>query len=152
MSESPELLLTLEDHQKAFTEISFFLDIFASTIHNLMGGATSSVGRIAGRQMAKKLPLHFNDPGLEEVLGAVAKHIQAGFDITYACRNGSADVSFKKCSIREVCKNQNITPGESLCKLFHYYFDGIVNELHCRPVKSTLRSTGEVCQICLETR
>ena len=49
MNESGELELSLEDHQEAFSEVSFILDIFAATPSELMGGATASVGRIAGR-------------------------------------------------------------------------------------------------------
>jgi hypothetical protein len=43
-----ELSLSLEDHAKAKTEISFLLEIFADTIVELMGGATAAVGRMAG--------------------------------------------------------------------------------------------------------
>ena len=44
---NPETImgLTLEDHKAAFTEVAFLIDIFAATIDNIMGGATSSVGR-----------------------------------------------------------------------------------------------------------
>jgi hypothetical protein len=152
MKDIPELNLTLEDHQKAFTEISFLLDIFAATIDNLMGGATASVGRIAGRQMAKKLPFYFAHPGLNEVLEALAAHFQGGVKISFTCNRGGADVGFGQCAIREVCKNREIQPGNVLCKLFHFYFDGVVNELCSRPVKSTIQSAGEVCQTRMEVR
>jgi hypothetical protein len=47
MSSETVMGLTMEDHQKAFTEVAFLIDIFTSTIDNIMGGATASVGRIA---------------------------------------------------------------------------------------------------------
>jgi hypothetical protein len=40
--------LTPQDYQKAYVEVAFLLDAFASTIDNIMGGNTTPVGRIAG--------------------------------------------------------------------------------------------------------
>jgi hypothetical protein len=42
---------------------------------------------------------------------------------------------------------RNIETGGALCHLFHSYFDGIVNGLLCRPVKSTIVSVGTECQL-----
>ena len=36
-------------------------------------------------------------------------------------------------------------PGGAACKLFHAYFDGIVNELMRRPVKSDIIDMGAFC-------
>ena len=60
---------TLDDHQKAFTEISFLLHIFAATVDELMGGATAPVGRIAGRRAARKLPLHLGKRAVPTAFG-----------------------------------------------------------------------------------
>jgi len=152
MNEQPEAVLTIDDHRQAFTEVSFLLDIFAATIDNLMGGATASVGRIAGRHMAKNMPLYLVDPTLPEVITALAEHMQAGFAITFCCEGKTADITFARCVIREVCHSRNIPIGGELCRLFHYYTDGLVNELFQRPAKSVIVASGEQCQSRMEVR
>jgi hypothetical protein len=152
MKASEDLTLTLEDHQKAFTEVSFLLDIFAATVHDLMGGATDSVGRIAGREMAKKLPLYIPDPTLEDVLEQVAGRLKKGFEIRFTSSGGGADVTFERCALRDVCRVRGLALGGPLCSLFRSYLDGVVNELAYRPVKSRIVSTGEHCELRLEMR
>lgn len=152
MSEMSEELLTLDDHRQAFTEVSFLLDIFAATIDNLMGGATVSVGRIAGRHMAKNLPLHMPSPTLQEVLTALAEHMQAGFEFSFACEEKGADIHFGTCVIRKVCTIRNLPVGGELCRLFHYYIDGMVNELCNRPAKSRILVSDDQCRVRLEVR
>lgn len=134
--------LTEEDYQKAFVEVAFLLDAFAATIDNIMGGNTAPVGRIAGRDTAKKLPIHLPDPSLQQVLDVLAAKMGAGFE--FAMDEG--ELVFKKCIIRDLCKTREITTGGPVCRLFHSYFDGIVNGLLCRPVKSTIVSAGEECR------
>ena len=68
--------LTPEDYQKATVEVAFLLDAFASTIDNIMGGNTAPVGRIAGRDTAKKLPLELVDPSLQEIVAALAESVR----------------------------------------------------------------------------
>lgn len=135
--------LSTEDYQKATVEVAFLLDAFASTIDNIMGGNTAPVGRIAGRDTASKLPVNLVDPTLPDIVDALTKQMQAGFDFTL---NGN-EVLFRSCIIREMCAVRNIETGGALCKLFHSYFDGIVNGLLCRPVKSAIISTGAECRI-----
>jgi hypothetical protein len=147
-SQSP----SLADHRKAFTEVAFLLDIFASTIDNIMGGATASVGRIAGRGMAAKWPIDLDHPTLREALDVVSDRMKNGFDISFTERQNAADVTFKKCVIREVCRGRSLEPGGPLCKLYHSYFDGVVNELVSRPVKSELAQTSETCTLCLKVQ
>ena len=152
MSEQQETVLTIDDHQKAFTEVSFLLDIFAATIDNLMGGATASVGRIAGRHMARNLPLYLATPTLDQVLAALADHMKAGFDISFQVEGNTADISFGRCVIREVCHNRGLAVGGELCRLFHYYTDGMVNELFLRPAKSAIVDIGKECRARMEVR
>jgi DNA-binding transcriptional regulator YbjK len=143
--------MTAEDHQMAFTEVSFLIESFANTIDNIMGGATAPVGRIAGREMARKLPLHLDNPSLEQVIALLAKRMQAGFEITASeTADGAANVTFGRCALREVCNQRKMQTGSAVCRLFHSYFDGIVNELMHRPVKSEIVETGDVC--CIRTR
>jgi len=152
MTEPQEASLTIDDHRQAFTEVSFLLDIFAATIDNLMGGATASVGRIAGRHMAKNLPLYLADPNLPDVLAALAEHMKAGFDITFQCEDKAADITFDRCVIREVCRSRSLPLGGELCRLFHFYTDGMVNELCQRPAKSALVASGDQCRARMDVR
>ncbi len=152
MNKKPEAALTLDDHQQAFTEVSFLLDIFAATIDNLMGGATVSVGRIAGRHMAKNLPLYMPNPPLSDVLAALAEHMQGGFAISFHCEGDKADITFGHCVIRDVCNIRRLPPGGELCQLFHYYTDGMINELCLKPAKSVLTTCGDACRARLEIR
>lgn len=148
MTNDNALQMTAEDHQMAFTEVAFLIESFANTIDNIMGGATAPVGRIAGRAMARKLPLHLAAPSLQSVLELLGSRMQAGFQLTAtAVDEGTSDVLFERCALREVCSLRKMETGSAVCKLFHSYFDGIVNELLLRPVKSELIETGPVCKI-----
>ncbi len=135
--------LSPEDYQKAKTEVAFLLDAFASTIDNIMGGNTAPVGRIAGRDTASKLPVHLEDPTLQDIIATLREQMKAGFDFSLD-NNG---LLFKSCIIREMCAVRKIETGGALCHLFHSYFDGIINGLLCRPVKSTFVSVGEECRL-----
>ena len=137
------LQLTPEDYQKAYVEVAFLLDAFASTIDNIMGGNTAPVGRIAGRDTARKLPLELSQPTLEEVVGALSRQMGAGFEFSL----DEGGLVFGKCIIREMCALRNIEPGAALCRLFHAYFDGIADGLLCRPVKSRIVSAGDQCRL-----
>jgi len=133
--------LTSDDYQKAYVEVAFLLDAFASTIDNIMGGNTAPVGRIAGRDTAGKLPLELSEPTLQEVVQAVARQMRAGFEFELE----GDRLLFKRCILREMCALRKIETGGALCRLFHSYFDGIANGLLCRPVKSQIVSVGEQC-------
>ena len=135
--------LSQEDYQKATVEVAFLLDAFASTIDNIMGGNTAPVGRIAGRDTANKLPLHLTDPTLQDIIAVLKEQMHAGFDFAL----DGEGLRFKSCIIRDMCALRKIETGGALCRLFHSYFDGIVNGLLCRPVKSTFISVGAECQL-----
>lgn len=135
--------LTCDDYQKAYVEVAFLLDAFASTIDNIMGGNTAPVGRIAGRDTAGKLPLELSDPTLEEVVLALCREMQAGFEFELE----GDRLLFKRCILREMCALRKIETGGALCRLFHSYFDGIANGLLCRPVKSQIVTVGGQCTL-----
>ena len=148
MTNDNALQMTPQDHQMAFTEVAFLIESFANTIDNIMGGATAPVGRIAGRAMARKLPLALVEPDLASVLKVLAERMQAGFQITVTpSGERSVDLLFERCALREVCTLRNTETGGAICKLFHAYFDGIVNELLYRPVKSEIVESGPMCRI-----
>ncbi|MBE0556569.1 MAG: hypothetical protein IH628_04985 [Proteobacteria bacterium] len=138
--------LTIEDHQKAFTEVAFLIDIFTSTIDTIMGGSTASVGRMAGRDTAKKYPIHLDSPSLAETVAVIANRMKAGFAISLEGDDADAVLLFGRCILRDICGLRGIQPGNAMCKLFHAYVDGVVNELICRPVKSEITACGEQCR------
>jgi hypothetical protein len=152
MSDRAELALTLDDHRAAFTEVSFLLEIFAITVSQLMGGATASVGRIAGRHFARKLPVNLVDPTLEEVVQAFADQVRKGTDITFTRTDHCLDLTFTRCAMRNVCRSRHAEPGGDVCRLYHMFIDGVVNELYSRPAKSTLTEVGETCRAHMEVR
>lgn len=152
MTPDTALSPSVADHQKAFTEVAFLLDIFAATIDNIMGGATASVGRIAGRSMARKLPIDLEHPTLQTSLDLVIGTMKSGFEISYTENQNTAELTFARCVVRDVCKERHLEPGCPLCKLFHSYFDGIVNEIVCRPVKSELRTASDTCSLCMRVQ
>jgi hypothetical protein len=145
--------VTLDDHRRAFTEISFLLDAFAAALSDIMGGATVSVGRSAGRQMARKLPDYLPEPTLEAVLDIIAGHLRKGFEMTYTHEeDGETSVRFERCAIRQVCRAREKPVGGDLCRIFHNYLDGVVCELLARPTRSTVVSCSESCRIRLEMK
>lgn len=150
MSERNETTLTLEDHHRAFTEVSFLMDIFIHTMKDLVGGGTASVARNAGRTMGKKLPIYLEKPSFEEALGAVLEYMSAGFEFEARYGRDSADITYRRCAIREVCENRGIAPGGELCKVFHGFVGGIVNEHYGRPVRTSsldAQATRCVCRM-----
>jgi hypothetical protein len=143
--------ITLEDHKNAFNEVAFLMDIFTSTIDNIMGGATAPVGRIAGRDMARKLPVYLNNPSLEEAIEILSSRMKAGFEFSVEAGE-EKKVVFDRCALRDVCSLRKIDTGGAMCRLFHAYFDGIVNELISRPVKSEIISSGKQCITRIRTQ
>jgi hypothetical protein len=144
--------VTPEDHEKAFKEVAFLLDIFTATIDNVMGGATAPVGRIAGREMAKKLPVYLNNPSLEEAVTLLASKMRAGFAFSLEQSATDAEIVFSRCVLRDACSLRGLATGNAMCRLFHAYFDGILNELIYRPVKSELLSSGDACRARIRTQ
>ncbi len=138
--------LTLDDHKAAFTEVAFLMDIFAATIDNIMGGATSSVGRMAGRDTARKYPVFLENPTLEEATAVITGRMKAGFGITLEKEDDDTFMVFDRCIIRDICRQRGLDMGQALCRLFHYYLDGVVDELVNRPVKSEIDRCGETCR------
>ena len=143
----PDIIPDETAHRLAFTEVSFLLDIFASTIEELMGGATASVGRIAGRELARKLPIDVPATDRKEIIRQVAAHFNNGYDIrTGKTEDGNHEmIQFGDCAIREVCRSRQMPLGGELCHLFHYYFDGVINELVKCPVKSEVTPADSIC-------
>lgn len=138
------------EHRQAFIEVSFLLDILAATVDELMGGATASVGRAAGRHMARKLPIALEAQDLAAAAAALAAYGQIG--VRPRMEPGSDLMALESCAVREVCRARGREPGGDLCRLFHFYLDGVLDGLTGRPVRSTVLSAGETCQLRVATR
>ncbi len=136
------------DYCNALTEVSFLLDILAATVDDLMGGATVSVGRISGRHQARRLPIYVEQPTLESVVSALQEFGQLGAEFGLVAADSSLE--FRHCAIRRVCQSRQIELGGNLCKLYHYYLDGVLNEFLLRPTRSRLTVTGPKCRAMLE--
>ncbi len=151
MSKRSELSLTAEDHQKAFTEVSFLMEIFIHTIKDLVGAGTASVARNAGRSMAKKLPIYLEKPLFGAALDGVVEQISQGFEITARTQDKTATLEFGRCPIRDVCRNRSQDPGGELCQVFHGFLAGLVNEVYGKPVRSSkLEASTTRCKCNLE--
>jgi len=152
MKDLDEKMLTDEDYEMAACEASFILDIFSRTIETVMGGSISSVGRFSGRSMARKIPVFLPDPALPEVLKALGEYMRHGFAFTVEAGEKETGIFFSTCAIREVCRLRRQDPGGPICRLFHSYFDGMINELNFRPAKSRILRAGDTCSIMLEVK
>jgi hypothetical protein len=152
MSDSNLDEITLEDHKNGFNEVAFLLDIFCSTIDNIMGGATAPVGRIAGREMAKKMPVHLENPSINEAVSLLADRMKNGFEFSFDDSAEQKQLNFGMCALRQACSLREVQPGGAMCRLFHSYFDGILNELVSRPVKSEIIACGNLCSVTLRTQ
>jgi hypothetical protein len=151
MIEQSELGLTLEDHQKAFTEVSFLLNIFAVTIEELMGGGAPTVGRLAGQHIARRLPIYQPHPTPESVVLAVAEQMSSGFEMSCKFDAEGADLNFERCAVRSVCQERQQEIGGGICRLLHFAIGGMVNELLGRPVRARIIEAGKkVCKTRLD--
>jgi len=153
MSYSVTLALTDEDYAEAFGEVAFLVDSFCCTIDNVMGGATAPVGRIAGRDMARKMPIHIESHSMADVVAILAERMKGGFTMELnqiSAHEGT--LHFGRCVIRDVCSLRNVPVGGPICRLFHAYLDGVVDELTQCPTKSSITEAGDKCQIAVQVR
>ncbi len=150
MSQGTELTATIEDHEKAFTEVCFLLEVLSETINQVIGQSTSSLGITAGRQMAKRMPVYLKNPDLSAVLEAIRKRLESGFEMSAKPDAKGAQIQMGRCAIREVCKNRGQKVGGQLCTLFHYYLAGMTAEFLGKPVRAGQAQAGETCSFGLE--
>ena len=146
MIANSELRLTSEDYDKAFTEVSFLLDMFVDTIGVFIGKSTPSLAVAAGRKMANNMPIHLTQPNPENAFDELIRvfkiqqmEIEGHFD------SGEAVISINHCPIRSVCLQRNMPIDGPACQMFHYYIAGIMAELAGCPARPKTISTGESC-------
>lgn len=141
-----ELSLTSEDYDRAFTEVSFLLDIFIETIVTFVGKSTPALAVAAGRKMAANLPVHLEEDSVEAVLKEVVRvfRIQQ-MEIEGAVEGPGVVFDLTDCPIGSVCRNRGLELGGEACQMFHYYFSGIMAELVGRPARPKTLAVGEEC-------
>lgn len=146
MIDTNELTLQAEDYDKAFTEVSFLLDMFVETIEAFVGKSTPSLAVAAGRKMAANMPIHLTEPTPEAALAEFIRVFKIQqMEIEGKFEGPDAMVTLSHCPILSVCKNRNMEVGGSACQMFHYYVAGIMAELAGCPTRPTTISTGETC-------
>ena len=149
MINSSELGLTLKDHEKAFTEVSFLLDILFKTIEVFVGKSSLSLPVVAGRKMARVLPVHLDSKSPEEALKELVRVFSIGLDISGRFDGNDAVISLRQCPIRDVCNERGISINGQACNMFHYYMAGIMAELTGLTNRPVTLNTGEECSFKL---
>ena len=145
-----ELQLAPEDYDKAFTEVSFLLDMFVSTIEAFIGKSTPSLAVAAGRKMAANLPIYLEDPTPDNALDALAVFFrEQQMEIHGHFDGPEGVVTLKHCPIRSVCLTRKMDIDGHVCQMFHYYIAGILAELTGRPVRPRTIAAGEQCSFAL---
>ena len=141
-----ELTLTVEDYDKAFTEVSFLLDMFVDTIETFVGKSTPSLAVAAGRRMAQNMPVHMVEATPECALQEFVRifRIQQ-MEVVGHFENGKAVININHCPIRSVCQQRGMEVDGQICQMFHYYVAGILADLAGCPARPTTVSTGEQC-------
>ena len=141
-----ELTLTGDDYDKAFTEISFLLDMFVDTIVTFVGKSTPSLAVAAGRKMAGNMPIYLQKAGPEQALAEFIRifRIQQ-MEIDGQFAGNEAIITINHCPIRSVCLNRNMEIDGQVCQMFHYYIAGILAELAGCPARPKTVETGEKC-------
>ena len=146
MIANSELRLTSEDYDKAFTEVSFLLDMFVDTIGVFIGKSTPSLAVAAGRKMANNMPIHLDNPTPESALDEVIRVFTVQqMEIEGHFNGGEAVISINPCPIRSVCLRREMPIDGPACQMFHYYIAGIMAELAGCPARPKTVSTGESC-------
>lgn len=145
-----ELTLSPEDYDKAFTEVSFLLDMLIETITAFVGKSASSLVVTAGRKMAGNMPVHMTEKTPAVALDELVRifRIQR-MDIGARLLGSEAVVSMHDCPIGSVCSNRKMELGSQVCQMFHYYLAGIVAELSGCPARPKTLTVGEHCTFSL---
>jgi hypothetical protein len=150
MSGNTELTLTPTDYDKAFTEVSFLLDMLIETIGAFVGKSTPSLAVAVGRKMAAKLPVHMVEKTPEMALSELIRVLKIQkLDISGKFEGGEALLSLGDCPIGSVCRNRQLEIGGQACQMFHYYIAGIMAELSGFAARPKTISTGEQCTFSL---
>ena len=150
MIDSSELKQTMEDHDRAFIEVSFLLDMFVATIETFVGKSTPALAVASGRKMAQNMPIYLEeDAGGAAALEELVRVFSEGFDITGSFAGKEATIAIDHCPIQAVCKERNLEINGSTCQMFHYYIAGIMAELTGSPARPKTIEVGQSCRFTL---
>ncbi|HTP24219.1 MAG TPA: L-2-amino-thiazoline-4-carboxylic acid hydrolase [Anaeromyxobacteraceae bacterium] len=152
MNSLGELELTLEDHRRAFTEVSFLLEILVRTASEAVGRSMPSLATSAGRQMGRKLPGAAGPVDFGKVLPMIGESLSGGFEIAGQLGADGAELHIEKCVVRDVCRQQGLELGGELCKAFHCYLAGMMAHLVGKQVRQTLLSANETCELRVDVQ
>ena len=146
-----ETTMSSADHDAAFMEISFLLQMLAQTVEEVIGNP-APLGVSAGRAMAAKLPVHLKEPTLTSVLKAVAPLFKNGFEFSAEGEGNLSTLAVGHCVIRDLAAKQGEAPGGRLCKLYHSYLSGIISHLLTRQSRVQETDVGETCTLTVQSR
>ena len=150
MSGNIELTLTPEDYDKAFTEVSFLLDMFIETTVAFVGKSTPSLAVAAGRKMAANLPVHMSEKTPQAALAELIRVLKIQqMEIEGKFVGPEAVIALNHCPIGSVCRNRGMEIGGQACQMFHYYIAGIMAELCGYPARPKTLAAGETCSFSL---
>jgi hypothetical protein len=150
MIDRTELKQTMEDHDKAFIEVSFLLDMFVDTIETFVGKSTPALAVASGRQMAQNMPIYLDkEAGGGAALEELVRVFSEGFDIAGTFEGKEATIRIDHCPIYAVCRERNLEINGSICQMFHYYIAGIMAELTRSPARPKTIEAGQSCRLTL---
>jgi hypothetical protein len=145
-----ELTLAPEDYDKAFTEVSFLLDMLIETITTFVGKSTPSLVVVAGRKMAANMPVHMATKTPEAAISELVRVLRIQrMDIAGHIEGAQAVLTMHDCPIGSVCRNRKMELDSQVCQMFHYYLAGIVAELSGYPARPKTITVGEQCTFSL---
>ena len=144
-----ELEQTMEDHDKAFIEVSFLLDMFVDTIETFVGKSTPALAVASGRKMAQNMPIYLEEPSGVTALEEMIRVFSEGFDIAGKFDGKEATIHIDHCPIYAVCQERKLELNGPTCQMFHYYIAGIMAELTGSPTRPKTIEAGEKCSFKL---
>ena len=145
-----ELTQSMEDHDKAFIEVSFLLDMFVETIETFVGKSTPALAVAAGRKMAKNMPIYLDHPDGKSALDEMIRVFSEGFEISGHYEQKEAIIAIDHCPIYSVCHERGLELNGATCQMFHYYIAGIMAELTGSPARPTRVEAGQRCTFSLQ--
>lgn len=147
---SNELTLSADDYDKAFTEVSFLLDMLVATITAFVGKSTPSLGVASGRKMAVNMPVRMVEKTPEVAVSELVRVFRMQqMDINGRFEGAEAVISMHDCPIGSVCRNRKMQLGTEVCQIFHYYIAGIAAELSGCAARPKTLTMGEHCTFTL---
>ena len=146
-----ETTMNAADHDAAFTEVSFLLQMLAQTVEEVIGNP-APLGVSAGRAMATKLPFHLKDADLKAVLDALQASLADGISYTSTVDGNVATLSVGHCVIRDLAAKQGEAPGCRLCKLYHHFLSGLVSQVLTRQARVQETAAGDACTLTVQSK